>query len=84
MNEYLAINSGGYVYEQPSRINCGMAGCFTETFRWYLIEQVYQGVKCIYSTFSSPEDWILCYRRNYICFLLLHLEAAILVSELRL
>ena len=21
-NEYLAIDSGGYVYEQPSRINC--------------------------------------------------------------
>ena len=22
VNEYLAIDSGGYVYEQPSRINC--------------------------------------------------------------
>ena len=22
INEYLAIDSGGYVYEQPSRINC--------------------------------------------------------------
>ena len=23
-NEYLAIDSGGYVYEQPSRINCSI------------------------------------------------------------
>ena len=23
-NEYLAIGSGGYVYEQPSRINCSI------------------------------------------------------------
>ena len=23
-NEYLAIDSGGYVYEQPSRINCSV------------------------------------------------------------
>ena len=24
INEYLAIASGGYVYEQPSRINCSI------------------------------------------------------------
>ena len=24
INEYLAIDSGGYVYEQPTRINCSM------------------------------------------------------------
>ena len=24
INEFPAINSGGYVYEQPSRINCSM------------------------------------------------------------
>ena len=24
INEYLAIDSGGYVYEQPSRINCNI------------------------------------------------------------
>ena len=24
INEYLAIDSGGYVYEQPSRINCSI------------------------------------------------------------
>ena len=24
LNEYLAIDSGGYVYEQPSRINCSI------------------------------------------------------------
>ena len=24
INEYMAIDSGGYVYEQPSRINCSI------------------------------------------------------------
>ncbi|KAK2178477.1 hypothetical protein NP493_542g01017 [Ridgeia piscesae] len=24
INKYLAIDSGGYVYEQPSRINCSI------------------------------------------------------------
>ena len=24
INEYLAVDSGGYVYEQPSRINCSI------------------------------------------------------------
>ena len=24
INEYLAIDGGGYVYEQPSRINCNI------------------------------------------------------------
>ena len=24
INEYVAIDSGGYVYEQPSRINCSI------------------------------------------------------------
>ena len=45
INEYLAIDSGGYVYEQPSRSNCGMAGCFPEKPRWCLGEQVCQGSK---------------------------------------
>ena len=27
-HEYLAVDSEGYVYHQPSRINCSMAGCF--------------------------------------------------------
>ena len=38
MNEYLAVDSGGYLYEQPSRIYCSMAGCFSEKLRWCLIE----------------------------------------------
>ena len=38
-NEYLAIGSGGYVYEQH------MAGCFPEKPRWCLSEQVCQGSK---------------------------------------
>ena len=29
MNEYLAIDSGGYLYEQTMCINCSVAGCFT-------------------------------------------------------
>ena len=33
MNEYLAVSSGGYVCEQPSCINCNMAGCFLEKMR---------------------------------------------------
>ena len=45
INEYLAIDSGGYLYDQPSRINYSMAGCFPEKPRWCLIEQVCQGSK---------------------------------------
>ena len=45
-NEYLSVDSGGYVYEQPSRINCSVPGCFPEKLRWYLIEQVCGEVKC--------------------------------------
>ena len=33
VNEYLAIDSGGYLYEQRSRINCSVAGCFPEKLR---------------------------------------------------
>ena len=29
MNEYLAIDSGVRLYEQPSRINCSVAECFS-------------------------------------------------------
>ena len=45
MNEYLAIESGGYLNKQPSRINYSMAGCFPEKLKWFLIEQVCQGSK---------------------------------------
>ena len=45
INEYPAIDSGGYVYEQSSRTNCSMTGCFPEKPRWCLIEQVCQGNK---------------------------------------
>ena len=37
MNEYLAIDSGGYLYKQHLHINCCMAGCFLEKLRWCLI-----------------------------------------------
>ena len=42
---YLAIDSGGYVYEQPSRIIVHMAECFPEMPRWRLGKQVCQGSK---------------------------------------
>ena len=38
MNEYLAIDSG-YLYKQPLRINCSMAGCFLDKLRKCFIEQ---------------------------------------------
>ena len=31
MNEYLAVDSGGYLCTKSSRINYSMAGCFPET-----------------------------------------------------
>ena len=43
VNEYLAIDSGGYSSEQPSCINCGVAECLPEKLRWHLIEQVSKG-----------------------------------------
>ena len=33
-------------YEQSSRFNCSIAGCFPEKLKWCSIEQVCQGVKC--------------------------------------
>ena len=42
INEYVAIDSGGYMYEQPLRINLYMDGCFPEMLRWCVIEQVCQ------------------------------------------
>ena len=46
INEYLAINNGGNVYEQPSRINCSIwLDGIPEKPRWCLSEQVCQGSK---------------------------------------
>ena len=53
------------MYEQPSRINCSIwSGCFPETLRRCLIEQVCQGSKVL-SGLRNPEDWILRYIRKY-------------------
>ena len=38
VNEYLAIDSGGYLYKQPSRNKYSMAGCFLEQLTRRLIE----------------------------------------------
>ena len=62
MNEYLAIDRGGYLYEQPSHINCNVAGDFPEKLKWCLIAQFCQGSKAL----RSPEDWILRYIRTYL------------------
>ena len=44
INEYLY--NGGYVYDQPSRINLShVAGCAREKLRWCLIEHVCQESK---------------------------------------
>ena len=40
MNEYLAIDSGGCLYEQPSRINCSASVCFSEKSGLCLIDEV--------------------------------------------
>ena len=45
MKDCKAIQSGVYVYEQSSRINCRVAECFPAKLRWCLIEQVCQGSK---------------------------------------
>ncbi|KAK2178417.1 hypothetical protein NP493_545g01096 [Ridgeia piscesae] len=34
MNEYIAIDNGGYLYEPPSCINCCVAGYFPKKLRW--------------------------------------------------
>jgi len=48
MIEYLAIESGGYLYEHHSRINCSMAGSFAEKLMSCgLIEHVCQGRKVL-------------------------------------
>ena len=64
MNKYLARDSGGYTYEQPSRNNCSVAGCFPEKLRWCLIEQVCQGSKA-QSALNNPENGILLYVRTF-------------------
>ena len=44
-NDCMAIDCGVYVYEQPSRINSGVAEYFLAKLRWCLIEHVCQGSK---------------------------------------
>ena len=40
MNEYLAIDNGGYLYEQPSGINCSVARCFPEVEMVFTVREV--------------------------------------------
>ena len=46
MNGYLAIDNGGYLHEQPSRINCSVAGYFPEKLKLCLMEKSAREVKC--------------------------------------
>ena len=46
VNEYLAIDNGGCLYEQPLCINCSVAGSFPEKLRRCLNEQICWEVKC--------------------------------------
>ena len=68
MNEYMAIDSGGYLYAQPSRINCSMAGCFPEKLRWHLIEQAACMGNKVKSSVSCTENWILRYENIPLLF----------------
>ena len=43
INEYLAVDSGGYVNEWCLRSNCSMAEFFPEKSSWCWNEQVCQG-----------------------------------------
>ena len=45
MNEYLAIDIGGYMCRNTLLIN-KLAGYFTEKFRWFSSEDICQAVKC--------------------------------------
>ena len=65
INECLGIDSGGYVYEQPSCINCSIwldASQRSQDGVW--VNMSVKEVKCK-STLSSPEDRILRYVRTY-------------------
>ena len=44
MNEYLAIDGGGYFFTNSFRAL--IAACFPKKTRWCLSEQVCQGIKC--------------------------------------
>ena len=45
MNEYHAIDSGGYLYEQPLCINCSMAG-FQRSLDGVRLNRSAREVKC--------------------------------------
>ena len=54
MNEYLAIDNGGYMCTKSLRINCSIAGCSPEKLRYYLTEQTH----LLRISLSNPEDWL--------------------------
>ena len=69
INEYLAIDKGGYVYEQPSHINYSIwLDASQRSWDGVWLNRSAGEVKYI-SALSSPDDWILCWIRNYLYFL---------------
>ena len=65
INEHLAIDRCGYVYEQPSRINCSIRlDASQRSWDGVWLNKSAREVKCK-SALSSPEDWILRYIRTY-------------------
>ena len=67
INEYLAIDSGGYVYKQPSCIICSI--CLDASQRSWDGVWLNREVKCK-GALSNPEDRILRYIRTYLLFYL--------------
>ena len=59
INEYLAIDSGGNVNEQSSRVIAAWLECFPEKSSWCRNEQVCHGSKCKAFKLSVPTNWIL-------------------------
>ena len=69
INEYMAIDSGGYVDEQPSRITCGIwLDASQRSWDGVWLNRSVREVKCK-SNLRSPEDWILRYIRTYLFLL---------------
>ena len=58
MSEYLAIDSGGYLCMNRQ---WSVAGCFPEKSRWCSVEEVYLPASKVFTTLSSPGNWILSY-----------------------
>ena len=81
INEYHAIDSGGYVYELPSHINCSIwLDASQRSWHSVWLNRSAREVKCK-STLSSPEDRILRYIRTHL-YLLLFMVSFLILNTL--